>query len=165
MPASTPPMRGAALVVIFMLVTYGLFGLFANVAVAVNVAMIFGVLSLLGRHADACPASPASCSPSASRWTRTCSSTSAFARRCAPAAPPSARSMPGSRARSRPFSTPISPPSSPAAVLFYIGTGPVRGFAVTLGIGILTSLFTAFTLTRLIVAYWVRLWRPRTVPI
>ena len=39
---------GAALVVIFMLVTYGLFGLFANIAVAVNVAMIFGLLSLLG---------------------------------------------------------------------------------------------------------------------
>jgi preprotein translocase subunit SecD len=50
-------------------------------------------------------------------------------------------------------------------VLFYIGTGPVRGFAVTLGIGILTTLFTAFTLTRLIVAYWVRMWRPRVVPI
>jgi preprotein translocase subunit SecD len=50
-------------------------------------------------------------------------------------------------------------------VLFYIGTGPVRGFAVTLGIGILTSLFTAFTLTRLIMAYWVWMWRPRTVPI
>jgi preprotein translocase subunit SecD len=52
-----------------------------------------------------------------------------------------------------------------AAVLFYIGTGPVRGFAVTLGVGILTTLFTAFTLTRLIVAYWVRWWRPRVVPI
>jgi preprotein translocase subunit SecD len=39
---------GAALVVFFMLVTYGLFGLFANIAVAVNVAMIFGILSLLG---------------------------------------------------------------------------------------------------------------------
>ena len=38
---------GAALVIFFMLVTYGLFGLFANIAVAVNVAMIFGVLSLL----------------------------------------------------------------------------------------------------------------------
>ena len=37
-------------------------------------------------------------------------------------------------------------------VLFYIGTGPVRGFAVTLGVGILTSLFTAFTLTRSIVS-------------
>ena len=47
-------------------------------------------------------------------------------------------------------------------MLFYIGTGPVRGFAVTLGIGIITTLFTAFTLTRLIVAYWVRWWRPRT---
>ena len=52
-----------------------------------------------------------------------------------------------------------------AAVLFFIGTGSVRGFAVTLGIGILTTLFTAFTLTRLIVAAWVRWWRPQTVPI
>lgn len=52
-----------------------------------------------------------------------------------------------------------------AAVLFFIGTGPVRGFAVTLGIGILTTLFTAFTLTRLIVATWVRATRPKTVPI
>src|SRR5204862_7983559 len=38
---------GAAMDVIFMFVTYGLFGLFANIAVAINVAMIFGVLSLL----------------------------------------------------------------------------------------------------------------------
>ena len=52
-----------------------------------------------------------------------------------------------------------------AAVLFYIGTGPVRGFAVTLGIGIITTVFTAFTLTRLIVAGWVRWKRPKTVPI
>ena len=52
-----------------------------------------------------------------------------------------------------------------AAVLFYIGTGPVRGFAVTLGIGIITTVFTAFTVTRLIVAYWVRWRRPQRVPI
>ena len=52
-----------------------------------------------------------------------------------------------------------------AAVLFYIGTGPVRGFAVTLGIGIITTVFTAFTLTRLIVAWWVQWKRPKTVPI
>ena len=52
-----------------------------------------------------------------------------------------------------------------AVVLFFIGTGSVRGFAVTLGVGILTTLFTAFTLTRLIVAAWVRWWRPQTVPI
>ena len=44
-------------------------------------------------------------------------------------------------------------------------TGPVRGFAVTLGIGIITTVFTAFLLTRLIVAGWVRWKRPQSVPI
>ncbi len=44
---------GAALVIVFMLATYGLFGLFANIAVAINVAMIFGVLSFSRRDADA----------------------------------------------------------------------------------------------------------------
>jgi preprotein translocase subunit SecD len=52
-----------------------------------------------------------------------------------------------------------------AAVLFFIGTGPVRGFAVTLGIGIITTVFTAFTLTRLMVAYWVRWARPQRLAI
>jgi protein-export membrane protein SecD len=52
-----------------------------------------------------------------------------------------------------------------AAILFQLGSGPVRGFAVTLAIGIVTSVFTAFTLTRLMVAYWVRRTRPSTVPI
>jgi preprotein translocase subunit SecD len=52
-----------------------------------------------------------------------------------------------------------------AAVLFMIGTGPVRGFAVTLGIGIITTVFTAFTMTRLIVALWVQWKRPKIVPI
>jgi preprotein translocase subunit SecD len=41
----------------------------------------------------------------------------------------------------------------------------VRGFAVTLGIGIITTVFTAFTLTRLIVSYWVWWKRPQYVPI
>ena len=52
-----------------------------------------------------------------------------------------------------------------AAVLFFIGTGPVRGFAVTLGIGIITTVFTAFTLTRLMVAWWVRWVRPQQLAI
>jgi preprotein translocase subunit SecD len=41
----------------------------------------------------------------------------------------------------------------------------VRGFAVTLGIGIITTVFTAFTVTRLIVSWWVRWRRPQHVPI
>jgi protein-export membrane protein SecD len=52
-----------------------------------------------------------------------------------------------------------------ALVLFWLGSGPIRGFAVTLCIGIITSVFTAFTLTRLMVALWVRSRRPAEVPI
>ena len=52
-----------------------------------------------------------------------------------------------------------------AAVLFFIGTGPVRGFAVTFGIGIITTVFTAFTLTRLMVLYWVRWSRPQRLAV
>jgi preprotein translocase subunit SecD len=52
-----------------------------------------------------------------------------------------------------------------AAVLFFIGTGPVKGFAVTFGIGIITTVFTAFTLTRLMVSYWVRWSRPQRLAV
>jgi len=51
-----------------------------------------------------------------------------------------------------------------AVVLFFLGSGPVRGFAVTLAIGILTTLFTAFTFTRWVVAAWYRRSRPKKLP-
>jgi protein-export membrane protein SecD len=49
------------------------------------------------------------------------------------------------------------------AVLFGVGSGPIRGFAVTLVIGIFTTMFTAFTLTRLMVAMWVQRTRPKEI--
>ena len=52
-----------------------------------------------------------------------------------------------------------------AAVLFGVGSGPIRGFAVTLSIGIITTVFTAFTLTQLIIALWVKAKRPKEVPL
>ena len=53
-----------------------------------------------------------------------------------------------------------------AAVLLYaFGSGPVRGFAVTLGIGIITSMFTAITFTRLLMATWFRRTRPAMLPV
>jgi preprotein translocase subunit SecD len=53
-----------------------------------------------------------------------------------------------------------------AAVLLYaFGSGPVRGFAVTLGIGILTSMFTAISLTRLLLSTWLRRTRPAMLPV
>jgi preprotein translocase subunit SecD len=50
-----------------------------------------------------------------------------------------------------------------AAVLYMLGAGPVRGFAVTLGIGILTSVFTAFVVSRLMIAIWLRTRRPKAL--
>jgi preprotein translocase subunit SecD len=40
--------------------------------------------------------------------------------------------------------------------MFWLGSGPIRGFAVTLTIGILTSIFAAVTVTRLLIALWVK---------
>jgi preprotein translocase subunit SecD len=155
---------GAALVIVFMLVTYGLFGLFANIAVAINVAMIFGMLSLL----SATLTLPGIAGIVLTVGIAVDSNVLIYERireevRAGRTAI-SAIDAGFSRALATILDSNITTFIA-AAVLFYIGTGPVRGFAVTLGIGILTSLFTAFTLTRLIVAYWVRVWRPRTVPI
>jgi len=53
-----------------------------------------------------------------------------------------------------------------AAILLYaFGSGPVRGFAVTLGCGIVTSMFTAIMLTRLLISTWLRRSRPAMLPI
>jgi preprotein translocase subunit SecD len=155
---------GAALVVFFMFATYGLFGLFANIAVGVNVAMIFGVLSML----NATLTLPGIAGIVLTVGIAVDSNVLIYERireevRAGRTAI-NAIDAGFSRALATILDSNITTFIA-AAVLFYIGTGPVRGFAVTLGVGILTSLFTAFTLTRLIMAYWVRLWRPRVVPI
>jgi preprotein translocase subunit SecD len=155
---------GAALVVLFMLVTYGLFGLFANVAVAVNVGMIFGILSLL----NATLTLPGIAGIVLTVGIAVDSNVLIYERireevrhgRNAISAIDAGFSRALATILDSNITTFIA-----AMVLFFIGTGPVRGFAVTLGVGILTTLFTAFTLTRLIVAYWVRAIRPQYVPI
>ncbi len=50
-------------------------------------------------------------------------------------------------------------------ILFYLGSGPVRGFAVTLGIGVAVSMFTAVLLTRIMVVSWYRWRKPKVLPI
>ena len=52
-----------------------------------------------------------------------------------------------------------------AVTLYFVGSGPVRGFAVTLAIGIVTSVFTAVVFARLLTATWLRGTRPKTLPI
>jgi protein-export membrane protein SecD len=52
-----------------------------------------------------------------------------------------------------------------ALILYLFGSGPVRGFAVSLGLGILTSVVTAVTMTRMMIALWYRAKRPTKLPI
>src|SRR6476659_680219 len=155
---------GSIMVIVFMLVTYRLFGVFANIAVAINVAMIFGILSLL----NATLTLPGIAGIVMTVGIAVDSNVLIYERireelrggRTAISAIDAGFKRALSTILDSNITTFIA-----AAVLFYIGTGPVRGFAVTLGIGIITTVFTAFELTRLIVAAWVRWKRPHSVPI
>jgi preprotein translocase subunit SecD len=155
---------GAAMVIIFMFLTYGLFGLFANIAVAINVAMIFGVLSLL----NATLTLPGIAGIVLTVGIAVDSNVLIYERIREEVRGGRSPIMAIDAGFSRALATILDSNITTflaAAVLFFIGTGPVRGFAVTLGIGIVTTVFTAYTLTRLIAATWVRWWRPKTVPI
>ena len=52
-----------------------------------------------------------------------------------------------------------------AIILYSFGTGPIKGFAVTLGVGIVTSFFSAIMVTRLMVVLWLKDKRPSKLPI
>jgi preprotein translocase subunit SecD len=155
---------GAILVVLSMLLIYGKFGLIANVAVAINVAMIFGVLSLI----NATLTLPGIIGIVLTIGIAVDSNVLIYERireevrggRTAIAAIDAGFTRALSTILDSNITTFIA-----AAVLFFIGTGPVRGFAVTLGVGIITTVFTAFTLTRLIVSWWVRWKRPTKLQI
>jgi preprotein translocase subunit SecD len=52
-----------------------------------------------------------------------------------------------------------------AVILYFLGSGPVRGFAVTLGLGVLCTVFTAVYVTSLIIATWFDRRRPKTITV
>jgi preprotein translocase subunit SecD len=155
---------GSLMVVLFMFATYGLFGLFANVAVLINVVMIIGILSLL----NATLTLPGIAGIVLTVGMAVDSNVLIYER--------VREEVRGGRNAitaldagfSRALATIVDSNLTTfiaALILFFVGSGPVRGFALTLGIGIATTVFTAFTLTRLMVATWVWWMRPRTVPI
>jgi preprotein translocase subunit SecD len=155
---------GALLVIASMLAIYGTFGLIASIAVAVNVAMIFGILSLI----NATLTLPGIIGIVLTIGIAVDSNVLIYERireevragRSAVAAIDAGFTRALATILDSNITTFIA-----ATVLFIIGTGPVRGFAVTLGVGILTTVFTAFTLTRLIVSWWYQWRRPQKLQI
>jgi SecD/SecF fusion protein len=152
-----------ALVIAFMLFAYGYLGLLANIALLANVAMIIAVLSLLGATLTL----PGIAGIVLTVGMAVDSNVLIYER--------VREERRGGRSLIQSMDSGFSQALATiidanlttfiaAAVLYFLGSGPVKGFAVTLGIGIITTVFTAFTLTRWLVAYWIRVKRPKEIP-
>jgi preprotein translocase subunit SecD len=155
---------GFALVVGYMVMTYGLFGLFASTALVINIVLIIGALSAL----QATLTLPGIAGIVLTMGMAVDANVLIYERLREEVR--AGRSMinaidAGFR---RAMATIIDSNLTTliAGVLLYIfGSGPVKGFAVTLSLGIITSIFSAVMLTRLMVIGWLRRWRPKTLPI
>ena len=155
---------GAFLVVSYMLVTYGVFGIFANIALAIHIAFIFAALILMGA-------------------TLTLPGIAGIVLTLGLAVDANVLIYERIREEShlgrsiissldagfnRAFATIVDAQVTmfvAAAILYFLGSGPVRGFAVSLGLGILTTIVTAVTMTRMMISLWYRYGRPTKMPI
>ena len=151
-------------VILFMALYYGLFGLVADLALVLNLIIMLGVLSLL----QATLTLPGIAGIVLTIGMAVDANVLIFERireeARAGRAPFSAMEAGYRRA----FTTIIDSNLTTliaAIILFIIGTGPVRGFAVTLGIGIATSMFTAMLVSRIILVAWLRRRRPKLLPL
>ncbi|CUH84865.1 preprotein translocase subunit SecD [Thalassovita mediterranea] len=153
-----------AAVLVFMVLSYGLFGLFANIALLFNVALIFGALSVIGGTLTL----PGIAGIVLTIGMAVDANVLVFERireelRTAKG-PARAIELGYDRALSAIIDANITT-FIIAVILFVMGSGPVKGFAITLGLGILTSVFTAIFVTRLLIVMWFERKRPKTIEV
>jgi protein-export membrane protein SecD len=152
------------IVSLFMIAAYGIFGVFANIALIVHVFIIFALMSLIGA-------------------TLTLPGIAGIVLGIGMAVDANVLIYERIREEQQLGRTPLMALEAgferalativdsnatqflAAVILFYVGTGAVRGFAVTLIIGIATTVFTAFTLTRLMSVVWYRWAKPTRIPL
>ena len=155
---------GAALVAFYMLITYGIFGAFANIALAVHVSFIFASLVLLGATLTL----PGIAGIVLTIGMAVDSNVLIYERIREEAHMGRSIISALDAGFKRAFATIVDSNVTmfvAAAILYFLGTGPVRGFAVSLALGILTSIVTAVTMTRMMIALWYRYQRPTRLPI
>ncbi len=153
-----------AAVLSFMALSYGLFGIFANIALIINVGLIFGLLSIIGATLTL----PGIAGIVLTVGMAVDANVLVFERireELKTARGPSrAIELGYEKALSAIIDANITTFIT-AAILFALGSGPVRGFAITLGLGILTSVFTAIYVTRLLIVMWFERRRPKTIEV
>lgn len=155
---------GLIAVIVFMGVAYGLFGVMADVALMINMFLILGALSAM----QATLTLPGIAGIVLTIGMAVDANVLVFERIREETRIGRTAMSAVDAGYSRAFKTIIDANVTTliAAVLLYLlGSGPVRGFAVTLAIGIVTSMFTAIMLTRLMVATWLRSKRPDQLPL
>jgi preprotein translocase subunit SecD len=151
-------------VLIFMVLSYGLFGIFANVALIINVGLIFGLLSLVGATLTL----PGIAGIVLTIGMAVDANVLVFERirEEIRAGKGPARSIELGYEKAISAITDANVTTFiTAVILFAMGSGPVRGFAITLGLGILTSVFTAIFVTRLLVVIWFDRARPKKIEV
>ncbi len=155
---------GFVLVMIFMVVAYGIFGIAADIALILNLFLIVGALSAL-------------------QATLTLPGIAGIVLTIGMAVDANVLVFERIREEIRSGKTPFNAMEAgyrraigtildanittfiAAAILFAMGSGPIKGFSVTLAIGIITSVFTAVFVTRMMLVIWLRRTRPQTLPI
>jgi protein-export membrane protein SecD len=153
---------GLIAVMIFMLLPYGLYGVIADIAVLINLLMLVAVMSLFGFTLTL----PGIAGIVLTLGMAVDSNVLIYERireewrngRTAMASIETGFKAAFATVFDANITTLIA-----AVVLFGVGSGPIRGFAVTLAVGIATTLFTAFLLTKFMVAMWVKWKRPKEI--
>ena len=155
---------GTTAILVLMFVTYGRFGMYANIALVLNIAIILGVMAManatltlpgiagfvltIGAAVDANVLINERIREELKRGRRIVQAIEF-----------------GYKEASRAIFDANSTNVIAAVLLFIFGSGPIRGFAVVLMIGIVTSVFTAVTITRMWVSRWVKRTRPHELVI
>ena len=151
-------------VLVFMSLSYGLFGIFANVALIINVALIFAVLSVISGTLTL----PGIAGIVLTVGMAVDANVLVFERIREELKkaknPRKAIELGYERAFSAIIDANITTLIA-AVILLVFGSGPVKGFAITLGIGIVTSVFTAIWVTRLLISIWIERKRPKSIEI
>lgn len=159
----TATLIATVLVILYMIGNYGLFGIIASVALLVHVCLILGLMSLLG----ATMTLPGIAGIVLTIGTAVDSNVLIYERMREESHLGRSLVSALEAGFQRAFATIIDSNVTmliAAVALFTLGSGPVRGFAVVFILGILTTVITAVTLTRMLIAVWYRWARPKALP-
>ncbi|MEP3298608.1 MAG: protein translocase subunit SecD [Pseudoruegeria sp.] len=153
-----------AAVLIFMALSYGWFGIIANIALLINVGLIFGLLSIIGATLTL----PGIAGIVLTIGMAVDANVLVFERikeeLSSGKGPARAIELGYEKALSAILDANVTTFIT-AVILFVMGSGPVRGFSITLALGILTSVFTAIYVTRLIIVMWFERKRPKKIEV